>query len=366
MIFWLAVSVLIFATVLALLWPLMARRPEVRPLDDAVARYEANKTELDRQLVAQEISERDHAAALAEQGRVLLQAERHAGYAENRGNGVGRRKLAAVAALVGMPLVALPLYLHLGEPGRPDQPLVSRARPAPQTLDIAAALEQIERHLAKNPDDARGFEVVAPVYMKAGRFEDAARAYRRLVALKGEAPDLLADLGESLVATGNGIVNDEARKAFERALALEAAMPKAKFYLALAREQDGDARGALADLRTLAAALPESAAKARVGVEIDRLSAEVEPGAAAAIASLPEAERLATIRGMVETLQARLYGQGGSADEWGRLVQARIVLKDRALAEEALGRARAALAGDGNALSMLDALAGQVAALPKP
>ncbi|MCA0400577.1 MAG: c-type cytochrome biogenesis protein CcmI [Proteobacteria bacterium] len=366
MVFWLAALVLVLSAVVVILWPLMARRPGTRALDKALSHYEARKLELDRQLAAREIDARDHSGAMAELGRALLQAEKHQKEGDDLSAALRRRKLAAIVALIGVPMLAVPLYLKLGEAGRKDLPLASRPVPAPQNLDIAAALQQIERHLAKNPNDARGFEVVAPVYMKAGRFEDAARAYRRLVELKGDDSGLLADLGESLVAMGNGVVNDEARKAFERAVTLDQGMAKARFYLALAREQDGDAAGALADLRQLHAALPEGPSRMRVGAEIERLAAESSADPARSIAALPEAERLAAIRGMVDALQARLYEQGGSVEEWGRLVQARIVLKERAAAEAALARARIALAKEGGAATMLDALAGQISTLPQP
>jgi cytochrome c-type biogenesis protein CcmH len=49
---------------------------------------------------------------------------------------------------------------------------------------------------------------------------------------------------------------------------------------------------------------------------------------------------------MVDGLAARLAAQGGSAEEWGRLVRARAVLGDKAAAQDALLRARIALAAD--------------------
>lgn len=361
--FWIAALLLVLASVLAALWPLLRRRDEAGALDRAVAFYEARAAELQRQRAAGEITPSECEAALAEQGRLLIAAGRETGAPDHTASATGRRKLAALGMIVLVPLVAAGIYLRLGAPLLPDLPLVSR-NTAPQALDVADAVRRIEAHLARNPEDGRGFEVVAPVYLKAGRFEDAAHAYRRVIALLGESPSRLGDLGESLVAAGNGVIAAEARQAFERALALEPGFAKARFYLALAREQDGDAAGAFAALRELEASLPEGSARERVASEIERFRAEgkiAQSEAGRAIASLPEADRNAAIRGMVEALDARLAAGNGSREEWRRLVQARIVLGEPDLARAALKRARAALAADAEAAPMLDALE---AALP--
>src|SRR5256885_1851388 len=48
-----------------------------------------------------------------------------------------------------------------------------------------------------------------------------------------------ADLGESLMAQANGVVTDDAKAAFERALEHDAKSLKARFFLAVAAHQDG-------------------------------------------------------------------------------------------------------------------------------
>ena len=89
------------------------------------------------------------------------------------------------------------------------------------------AIAQVEAHLAKNPEDGRGWKVVAPVEDGLGRFEDAVKARRNAIRLSGASADREADLGESLMGAANGVVTDEAKAAFERALALDAKLPKA-------------------------------------------------------------------------------------------------------------------------------------------
>ena len=81
--------------------------------------------------------------------------------------------------------------------------------------------------------------MIAPVYMRLERYADAAHAYAEALRLLGEDPLRRAAYGEALVAAAGGVVTDEARQAFDRALAEQPGQPQARFYLALGAEQDG-------------------------------------------------------------------------------------------------------------------------------
>lgn len=365
--FWLPALLLIVATIALALWPLLRMRQGPDRLAQAVAFYEQRKAELERQLASGEITPAEFEQAHAEQGRNLLALGREQQARQDEAAATRRRKLAALAMLVLVPGIALAVYLRLGQPAAPDLPLASRPM-APQNLDVAAALQRIEQHLARNPDDGKGYEVVAPVYLRVGRFADAAFAYRKVLAILGPSPGRHADLGEALVAEKDGMITAEAKEQFEKAVALEAGYAKARFYLALALEQDGDRAGALARLQAMAGELGASAARMRVEAEIERMRGESGAAPAAgpaseagqALAALPEAERLAAIRGMVQQLDERLAGEKGTLAEWQRLIRARLVLQEPDKAREALARARQALAGDAAATQVLDALAGEL------
>lgn len=364
--FWLPVLVLILVAILLALWPLLRGRGPVDPMDQAVAFYQARKAELERQHAAGQIGDADFEAAMAEQGRHLLSLGRGRGSIAGEG-AARRRKIAALAMLVLVPGITLAVYLRIGQPGLPDLPLASRPV-TPQNMDVASALQRIEQHLARNPDDGRGYEVVAPVYLRAGRFADAAFAYRRVIALLGPSATRHADLGEALVAEKDGIITAEAREAFEKAVALEPGYAKARFYLAVLLEQDGNRAGAIEKLAALAAELGTGPGRMRVEAEIARMrteSGENERGGPASeagqsIAALPEAERQAAIRSMVDQLDARLAAGSGTLGEWQRLIRARLVLDEPDKARETLGRARAALAGEPDSLKVLDQLAGEI------
>lgn len=374
-----AISALTFAIVLFALWPLVKGQPGRSPLDQARRQFEAARDELARQVAEGAISPEEQQAGEAEQARRLLALQAaEAARAPIAAESLARRKFAALIALIGVPVIALASYFWNGQPNLPDQPLENRlaareearrqqANEAGAGIDLAQAIARIEAHLAKNPEDARGFEVIAPIYLREGRFDQAAFAYRRVIELLGPTGERLAALGESLVAAEDGVVTGEARIAFARSLELAPGLEKSRFYLALASEQDGQRENAIAQMTALAQAMTPGPAKARVENELARLKAG-EPGAAVpkspAAQVPPSAETLRNpaILAMVEGLSSRLAAQGGPIEEWLRLIRARAVLGDQAAALAALAAARQAFPADAAAQARLDEAARGLAA----
>ena len=160
---------------------------------------------------------------------------------------------------VGLPAIAFPLYARLGQPMMPDEPLASR-KVAPQSNgEIEAAVAAVEARLTAKPDDGKGWAVIAPVYMRLERYSDAAHAYAEALRLLGEDPLRRSAYGEALVAAAGGVVTDEARQAFDRALTEQPDQPQARYYLALAAEQDGKKADAIRDYEALLADSPPDA-----------------------------------------------------------------------------------------------------------
>jgi len=349
--FWIAAAALMGLTSLALLSAL--GRSVDAAADHDRRFYEAQIREIDRQVSLRLIGETEAEAARTEAARRLLTASR-----DDRppvGDGRSGRRIAALAVLVLIPAITLPLYLLRGAPDLPSFPLASREREAPAAgggLDIAAALQQIETHLAKNPEDGRGHEVVAPVYLRAGRFADAARAYGAALRILGPTADRQTNLGEALVFQNNGVVTAEARAAFEAAVAAEPKHIKGRFFLALAARQDGDLAKAVDLLSYLRDDLPDSPLKAEIGREIEAMGAMPKGGEV--IAALPVDDQVAAIRSMVEGLAQRLASTGGSAQEWARLIRALTVLKETDRARTILGEARQKFAAEPDDLKRIE------------
>ncbi len=345
---------------LAAIWPVL--RSSSQPADadagrDGTAFYEAQLDEIQRDVERGQLPQSEAAAARAEAARRLIAARSAPSGAATSPK--ARNRLAAAALIaVGVPAIAFPLYALLGQPRLPDEPLASREPAAHASNDIEAAVAGVEAHLIAKPDDGKGWAVLAPVYMRLERYEDAAHAYSEALRLLGEDPPRRAAFGEALVAAAGGVVTDKAREAFARAAGEQPGLPQARFYLALAAEQDGKTSEALKAYESLAADAPADAPwLGAVKARLASLKDEPQRQSGADAPALGSGEQKAMIEGMVSRLANRLASSGGSVDEWSRLIRAYTVLHEADKAKSALADARKALAPDPNAVAGLDALA---------
>lgn len=353
---WAFFAILTALAVISVLHPVMRRRPAQATAAPETEFYKAQLAEIERDLARGVIGAAEADSARTEAGRRLLAAASQ--IEEGAAVAAPERPLAAIAILVAIPAVAVALYLSIGQPDSPDMPLAARLEQA--GTDVDAALAKIEAHLQKNPDDGRGWEVVAPAYLRMRRPEDSAKAWTQAIRVLGETPERLTSRGEAIVFGASGVVTAEARASFERALQLDADMPQARYYMALAAEQDGDAQKALAIYRDMLAKAPDAPYAPLLRERMKGLgeaAPEAKPGdegAAGAIAALPPQERQAAIRSMVENLAARLSENGHDLEGWRRLLRAWIVLGEKDRAQAALADARKALASDEQARATLE------------
>jgi cytochrome c-type biogenesis protein CcmH len=368
---WLIFTLMVAAAVFAVLWPLARRGPARGGSDGVVYRDQLDEIARDRALGL--IGEGEAEAARIEVSRRLIAAaDASEDVSPASSSSLWRRRLTAIAGLVLLPVGAVALYLAVGSPQLPGEPLEARMRALQNDRSIAGLVAQVEAHLARNPDDARGFAVLAPVYLQLGRFADAVKARRKVIELSGENAERQTDLGEALTVEANGIVTSEARQAFARALALDASDRKAGFFMGLAAEQDGD-RSKAADIwRGLLKDAPANApwaavvhqALARIGAESPQTGA-MPPSAGvpapgpskddvAAASQMSEQDRGVLIRGMVTRLADRLKHNGDDIEGWQRLLRAYMVLNEHDKAHAAAADARKALASDPDKLRRIE------------
>lgn len=357
---WIAMAVLAAVAALPVLAALgRARRAPASPAEHAAAVYRDQLGEVDRDLAAGILGPSEAGAARTEIARRLIKAGGEAGDATTKPGGRGIS--AAAAAIVAMPVAAFLLYLWLGSPEYPDQPLASRAV---EMQDIAAMIAAVEARLQAEPGDGAGWDVIAPVYLRLGRDADAAIAYGNAIRLLGSTAEREIGLGEALIRGAGGTVTPEAEAAFRRGAALASDDARPRFYLALALEQQGQTDEALAAYRALLAEAPEGAPWAAVvAAQIVALEAPrpAMPGPGAedieAAAEMTPEDRQAMIEGMVASLAARLDETPDDAEGWARLVTSYMVLGRPEDARDALLKAREALAGDAEGLAMVAAAA---------
>lgn len=356
MVLWIILALLTAAVAAVLLLPFARSARQASP-DYAAGRpgevevYRDQMKELDRDRAQGLINAEEAEAARAEIGRRLIAAAGAGGKGEPTKAGSHRFATAAVTLIP--PAIGLCLYVMLGSPGIPDQPL--EARLANPGNNVALLVAKAERHLARNPNDGAGWDLLGPIYFRSTRFGDAELAYRNAIRILGPSATRLAGLGETLVAGSDGIVTEDARVAFEQAVQLDPANPRSRFYVGLAHEQAGRAPEALAIFEKIAGeSSPEAPWMGLINQHIARNGGTVRPapdaaaGATArapgnpsqedvaAAANLSQGDRQAMVRGMVDSLAARLKDDPDNLEGWLRLVRSYSVLGDRGKAAEAL------------------------------
>ncbi len=357
MLFWVIAALLTLGASLAVLLPL-AGRNAVRAADGAhdLEVYRDQLAELDRDARRGLIQPAEAGEARAEIARRILKAGKAA--AASAGPGGRNARMIGVAAVLAVPLISWGIYATIGSPDLPSQPLAARLEKNPADATVDELVARAEAHLAANPEDGRGWDVLAPIYARLGRFDEAATAYSNAIRLDGASAVRESGLGEALAGVAGGVVTAEAQAAFSRALQLEPGQPKASFFLASGLAQEGKVAEALEAWQAMMITLPpdspwRGAVAQAVQEANSRLAAvgnEAAPGPTQqeidAVASMSAEDRTAMIEQMVAGLDERLRQNPRDLEGWQRLVRSYHVLGRADEARDALKRGTAALGQD--------------------
>jgi cytochrome c-type biogenesis protein CcmH len=368
---WLVLVLMTAAAMFAVLWPLARRTPLRRGSDVAVYRDQLDEIQRDRSTGL--IGDAEAEAARVEVSRRLIAA---ADAAESERPAeetttLRHRRVTAIAGLVLLPAGAFALYLTLGSPDLPGEPLATRVQTAGETRNVQDMVAKVEDHVARNPQDGKAWEVLAPVYMRIGRYDDAVRAWSNVISLNGSNAQREADFGEAMVAAANGVVTADAKAAFDRALKIDPQDVMALFYKGMAADQDGRRAEADKIWNDLIASAPPNAP----WIEVVRHALARNAPAAAATAPAAAAQTAPPdheVNAMVERLAERLKKDGSDVQGWLQLVRSYRVLNQNGKMETALADARKALASDPDKLKQFNdgavaaASAAPAAAIPAP
>jgi cytochrome c-type biogenesis protein CcmH len=293
---------------------------------------------------------------------------------------IGAATIAAIA-------VGFSIRNTLNEP--PQSPTAIAAQ-MPQG-DVNAAIAKLETRLKDNPNDAQGWQMLGWALFQSQKFAEAAQAYARATQIDPKNADYWSSLGEARVLAGPGDVSKDAKTAFEKAVAIDPKDPRARYFLAVAKDIAGDHKGAIDDWLALLADTPAGApweadvrrliaeigAKEKIDVatRLAALRPAVPTGgsaiATAAIpgptreqmqtgAQLPKGQQEAMIAGMVDGLEAKLQANPKNEAGWIMLMRSRIQLGEQSKSSQAFKNAKAAFAGDQQATGRLNAAAAEL------
>ncbi|WP_192249048.1 c-type cytochrome biogenesis protein CcmI [Mesorhizobium silamurunense] len=358
MLFWVIAAILTLGASLAVLLPLAGGTKGASAAGDHdLEVYRDQLSELDRDMARGLIQPNEAEEARAEIGRRILRLGAGSQLGKEAPRSSRTARLVATAAVLLVPLVSWGLYGALGSPDLPSQPLTERLAKNPADSSVDELVARAEAHLAANPSDGKGWDVLAPVYLRLQRFPDAITAYRNAIRLDGDSAVRQAGLGEAIANAAGGIVTAEAQGAFDAALKLDPANAKASFYLAMGLAQEGRKTEAAAAWRKMLGQLaPDSPWRSAVQQALaDTAEPPVTAGKPAAGPDADQVEaaqqmspqdRQAMIGTMVAGLDDRLKQNPRDEEGWMRLIRSYVVLGKAGQARGALGRAVAAFGAD--------------------
>jgi cytochrome c-type biogenesis protein CcmH len=266
---WLVVLLLLLATLLCLIPPLV-RRPPTRPSATADANvrafYLAQREQLQRDLNNGSLSPAARVRAEEELQRDLLQdlALRQSQAAPAGGQRAGIAAACLLSVLI--PVAAVLLYGKLGNPrAAADVTMTRAAEPHAEDSgdDMALAINALAQRLRATPDDADGWYTLARSYETLGRYTDAVAAYQQVLRLVPGQPAVLADLADALLSANQGVPDANAIAAVAQALAAQPDQPKALALAGMMALRRGDAAEALAHWERLQTLLPPDSEAAR-------------------------------------------------------------------------------------------------------
>jgi cytochrome c-type biogenesis protein CcmH len=390
MLFWIVAAAMTAAVTALVLTPLLRNRQTAGPEAESRASYDMEVyrdqlAELERDIARGVIDDRQAQAARAEIARRMLAAadegkREAAGFAAVSGAAPSKASRSiALALCVLIPAGTLAVYIPTGQPNLPGQPFASReTNPnGGMPAQVMQAIAKLEQHLKDEPDDLQGWLLMAQTYTRMGRFDDSVEAYRHAVGIsQGKEPGILSSYAEAMTAASQGLVPEEATRTFEAVLQADPDDPRARYYLALARGQAGDMRGALDRWVELAARSPADApwlptvrqriteTAGQLGVDVASVMPQPLPATqqneaatggtpapgptreqVAGAADMTPEQRQQMIRGMVDNLATRLRDNPNDADGWLRLGRAYNVLGEQDKSVEALASGAKAAPG---------------------
>ena len=178
-----------------------------------------------------------------------------------------------VCALI--PILAVGIYLMIGSPDAVNVdslPLADTTASSEMQPDVDTMLAQMKEQLKDRPDDVRGWTLLANALMGTARYAEAVEAYRVLISLQPDNPEILIRLADAIAMTQNGVLAGEAEQLITRALVLSPDQPQGLWLYGIAAEQRGKFDEALVIFNRL---LSMVANEPEVRIEVEAVIARI-------------------------------------------------------------------------------------------
>ncbi len=237
----------------------------------------------------------------------------------------GRWIIAAIAVV--LPVVAVTLYLALGDPGalnRPAQPTAAENGAAGGNTkklgSVAEMVTALSKRLKDKPDDTQGWIMLGKSYKYMKQYKKAVEAFDKANVLAGQQPDVMLLYADALVMENGGRFTDKARQLIFKALEFTPNDTTGLWLAGLATAEQGKFNEALGYMQQVATLLPpDSESLQEVQGIITKLQSLSAGDATAAPATPSQANGGPTagaIEDMVKKLEQRLATNPDDLQGW--------------------------------------------------
>jgi len=348
-----------------------------RDLDSGVASkdlliYKDQLVEVEKDLEKGVLSKSESDAARIEVSRRILLADKRSKLEKQTVSiSQNHNKLITFIILIFILAGSFSIYAFLGNPSLPDMPLQARLAEIKENRsqrisqeeaellvpdeiieapsDYLALVSKLRIAMKERPNDIQGLRLLALHEFRLGKYRSARKAHLKIINVLGAtatAKDLI-DFAEVMIVATNGYVSPEAEFILRRGFEMKPNDGRARYYSGLSMAQSGRPDVTLRLWENLLNEGPDDAPwipliKEQI-VDVARLvgvnlAQDQLPGPTSeqinSAETMSDIDRKEMIQGMVSSLSNRLANEGGTVNEWARLIRALGVLGETANASK--------------------------------
>jgi cytochrome c-type biogenesis protein CcmH len=257
--FWVVAACLVGAALLFVIPPLFlngaGRNKSAAVLERSginITIYKNQLTELETDLAAGDIDRTHYDKSREEIERRLLEDTAVIDKAA-ASSGKGLNIATTVVVALAVPLVAVSVYLKVGNPAAMDpaaQMAQESVAPHGQAggdmqAQIEAMVGKLAQRLQENPSDIEGWVMLGRSFSVLGRYDEAVAAYEKSIQFVGEDATLLADYADAIAMSKGESLEGKPMELLQKALNIDPQNQKALWLLGTAHFERGDFTSAI-------------------------------------------------------------------------------------------------------------------------
>ena len=290
---------------------------------------------LESDLARSVISQQDFEATRDElQLRLLDDTESFDALPQSSSNIFWTARRTALVIGLSIPVMALGIYMLLGTPAAIDPVMAAKV----DDQQIKQMVDTLAAKLKANPDNPKGWAMLARSYKVMGRFDEAEQAFVKAGSLVNTEPDLLVDFADLLAVRADNNIEGKPLELINKALAINPKHPMGLMMSGVAAYRRSDLKLAISQWEKLLLELEPGSpdaqqveadinnARTKAGMPVLENSSSVQNSEAGKLPPVPAGAAAGMtpemINQMVERLASRLKEDPSDLEGWIKLARA--------------------------------------------